>query len=302
MTLVTVNATGEALTGTATLAAALEALPAGEPVVVMIHGYKFSPACPRRTPHRHILSMTPDPRVPRAVSWPRHLRLDESGLGIAFGWEAAGALPLVYGRAATAGRALARLLARVAEVRGEAAHVIAHSLGARVALAALPRLAPEAAGRMVLMHPAELRSAAQAALDTPGGRAASILSVTGRENDLFDSLFEWAVAPLVPGARSVGAGMAGPRPNWTDVRIDRTDVLAALAALGYRIGPPARSVCHWSGYLRPGVFPLYRAVLDGRLPVGALRAALAAAPEPSGAAPGPGMPPGLSLLSALRPV
>lgn len=276
MALVKVNATGEALTGTATLAAALEALPAGEPVIVMIHGYKFSPSCPHRTPHRHILSLTPDPTLRRAVSWPRHLRLDDTGLGIAFGWEAAGALPLAYGRAATAGRALAQLLARVAEVRGEPAHVIAHSLGARVALAALPHLAPRHAGRMVLMHPAELRGAAQAALATAGGRAAGIVAVTGRENDVFDALFEWGVAPLSLGARSVGAGLGLAVPGWLDLRIDRPEVLAALEGLGYRIGPRARAVCHWSGYLRPGVFPLYRAVLDGRLPVAALRAALTA--------------------------
>jgi len=274
MAVVEVNATGEALTGTATLAAALEALPAGAPVIVMIHGYKFSPTCPRRTPHRHILSLQPDPAHRRAVSWPRHLRLDESGLGIAFGWDAAGLLPRAYGRAATAGRALARLLRRVAEVRGAPAHVIAHSLGARVALSALPHLPTDAAGRMVLMHPAELRTPARAALATPAGRAAAILSVTGRENDLFDALFEWGVAPLVPGERSVGAGLTAG--NWTDLRIDRPEVLAALGTLGHRIGPPARAVCHWSGYLRPGVFPLYRAILDGRLPVGVLRAALTA--------------------------
>ncbi len=183
-------------------------------------------------------------------------------------------LPLVYGRAATAGRALARLLAQVARVRGDAAHVIAHSLGARVALAALPHLPCGAAGRMVLMHPAELRGAARAALATPAGRTASIVAVSGRENDLFDALFTWCVAPHRPGERSVGAGLDAL--NWLDLRVDRPEVLAALATLGHRIGPPARSVCHWSGYLRPGVFPLYRAVLDGRLPMGVLRAALPA--------------------------
>ncbi len=288
MPLVKVDATGEALTGIATMLAALEALPPGDPVVVMIHGYKFSPACPRRTPHRHILSLAPDPGLPRVVSWPRHLRLDDSGLAIAFGWEAAGLLPAAYARAATAGRALARLLARVAEVRGEPAQVIAHSLGARVALAALPHLPVRAAGRMVLMHPAELRGPALSALETPAGRAAAILSVTGRENDLFDALFEWGVAPLAPGARSVGAGLSAG--NWIDLRIDRPEAQAALAALGHRIGPAAGNICHWSGYLRPGVFPLYRAVLDGRLPMATLRAAVSPAAVP---------PPPMRTLAAL---
>lgn len=285
MALVEVNTKDGALTGTATLAAALEALPKDEPVVVMIHGYKFSPACPRRSPHRHILGLAPEPSHPRVLSWPRHLRLDTDGLGIAFGWEAAGLLPAAYARAEVAGRALARLLARVAEVRGHPAHVIAHSLGARVALAALPHLEPCTAGRMVLMQPAELRAPAQAALATPAGRAAGIVAVTGRENDLFDALFEWGVAPLSrslmsPSARSVGAGLSDAPPNWVDLAIDRPEVLAALASLGHRIAPPARRVCHWSGYLRPGVFPLYRALIDGGLPMASLRAALA--PEPSG--------------------
>ncbi len=280
MALVEVNTQDGCLTGTATLAAAIEALPQCEPVVVMIHGYKFSPSCPRRSPHRHILGLAPDPANRRAISWPRHLGLDKTGLAIAFGWDATGSLPRAYRRAADAGLALARLLDRVAAARGGGpAHVIAHSLGARVALAALPHLAPQAAGRMILMQPAELRAVAQAALDSPAGRNAGIVAVTGRENDLFDALFEWGVAPLSrslrsQAARSVGAGLGTTRTNWIDLAIDRPEVLATLATLGHRIAPPVSAVCHWSGYLRPGVFPLYRAVIDGRLPLAGLRATL----------------------------
>jgi len=281
MALVEVNTKDGALSGTATLAAALDALPPDNPVVVMIHGYKFSPSCPQRSPHRHILGLDPDPSKRRVLSWPRHLRLDKTGLGIAFGWEAAGALPRAYRQAADAGEALARLLTLVEAVRGAPAHVIAHSLGARVALTALPHLAPRASGRMILMQPAELQGPALAALATPTGRAAQVVAVTGRENDLFDALFEWGVAPLSRSlmsrqARSVGAGLADAPPNWIDLAIDRPGVLAALATLGHCIAPPARTVCHWSGYLRPGVFPLYRAVIDGRLPIATLRATLLA--------------------------
>jgi pimeloyl-ACP methyl ester carboxylesterase len=284
MALVEVNTQDGALTGTATLAEALAALPADEPVVVMIHGYKFSPSCPQRSPHRHILGLAPDPSKRRAVSWPRHLRLNAAGLGIAFGWDSSGLLPGAYRRAADAGEALARLLALVEATRGAPAHVIAHSLGARVALAALPHLAPKSAGRMILMQPAELQGPALAALDSPAGRAAWIIAVTGRENDLFDALFEWGVAPLSRSllsrqARSVGAGLVDAPPNWIELAIDRPEVLARLTALGHRIAPPARTVCHWSGYLRPGVFPLYRAIIDGRLPIATLRAALPAGPS-----------------------
>lgn len=286
MALVQINSQHGALTGTATLEAALATLPPAVPVVVMIHGYKFSPSCPHRSPHRHILGLDPDLTKPRAISWPRHLRLDETGLGVAFGWEASGTLPQAYRRAAQAGEGLAHLLDRIAAVRGTPAHIIAHSLGARVALSALTHLAPHAAGRMILMQPAELRGAARAALDTPAGRAAGIVAITGRENDLFDALFEFGVAPVARAlawgsARSVGAGLDAVRPNWTDVAIDRSGVLSALAALGYRVAAPDRTVCHWSGYLRPGAFPLYRAIIDGRLPLATLRAALGAAPIPA---------------------
>ena len=43
------------------LAAALAALRPGAPVVVMIHGYRFSPSVDRHSPHRHILALDPEP-------------------------------------------------------------------------------------------------------------------------------------------------------------------------------------------------------------------------------------------------
>ena len=80
-------------------------LPAEAPIVVMIHGYRYSPSQPAHDPHRHILSLDPDPRQRRATSWPRALGFGgvhpQDGLAIAFGWEARGTL-----RGAIAGRAL----------------------------------------------------------------------------------------------------------------------------------------------------------------------------------------------------
>jgi hypothetical protein len=71
----------------------------------------------------------------------------------------------------------------------------------------------------------------------------------------------------------LGAGTVA-LPNLTTLQLDDAASLAALRRAGYRIAPPARLVCHWSPYLRPGVFPLYRAVLDGALGLGQLRALL----------------------------
>jgi len=80
----------------AALGKALRAVPAEAPVVVMIHGFRFSPARPGRCPHGHILSPAPQSDSWKAVSWPRHLgfsgRSPSEGLCIAFGWEAAGTI------------------------------------------------------------------------------------------------------------------------------------------------------------------------------------------------------------------
>ncbi|MFE3837848.1 hypothetical protein [Pseudogemmobacter sonorensis] len=68
-----------------------------------------------------------------------------------------------------------------------------------------------------------------------------------------------------------------PAPEqWHDLWLDRPEVLAALARFGHRIAPPRSRICHWSSYLRPGALPLYRAILDGSLPVSALPRALPA--------------------------
>ena len=266
------------------LAGRLAALPPGAPVVVMIHGYSFAPDVPRHDPHRHILSLTPDPGCWKAVSWPRHLgfgRTPAQGLAIAFGWRARGTLWRAGLEALRAGRALARLIAEIRRLRPDApVDLVAHSLGARVALAALPRLAPGDVGRVILMAAAEFRRRARTAMDSPAGRAAEVLNVTSRENDPFDLCVE-----LVLGAgsgRTLGHGLGRARPNWLDLQIDDPASLAALRRLGFRVAPPAVAVCHWSSYLRPGLFPLYRALVHDRArwPLPMLAAALPGAQAP----------------------
>ncbi len=99
-----------------------------------------------------------------------------------------------------------------------------------------------------------------------------VVNLTTRENDLFDFLFEWlAVAGL---DTAIGQGLRWTPANWLGVQIDQDATLAALIRLGYPLPPPPARINHWSPYLRPGVFTLYRALLDGSLPMAALRAAL----------------------------
>ena len=50
---------------------AARALPGHAPLIVMIHGFRYSPAAAHCDPHRHILSLDPDPADRRVLSWPR---------------------------------------------------------------------------------------------------------------------------------------------------------------------------------------------------------------------------------------
>lgn len=256
------------------LAERLACLPETAPVVVMIHGYRFTPGLVGHCPHGHILSMNPPSGDRKATSWPRHLGLTgDNGLGIALGWEARGSVQRAYRRAAAAGYALADLAARVQAIDpARQIDVIGHSLGARVALQALPHAHAGAFRRMILLAAAETRRPARAAMDSPAGRCVDVINVTTRENDLFDFALEWLVSFGTDTA--VGQGPGRHLPNWLDLQIDQKATLGVLDQLGYALPPPPARVCHWSPYMRPGIFALYRALMDGRLPLTTLRAAL----------------------------
>ena len=263
----------------AALAARLHALPSSAPVVVMIHGYRFAPGLKGHCPHTHILSMNPPLDDRKAISWPRHLGLTEQGgLAIALGWAARGTVQGAYRRAKAAGRALADLAAVISRLApGRHIDVIGHSLGARVALSALHHAEPGQFRRLILLAAAETRRPARAAMATPAGRAVQVINVTTRENDLFDFVVEWLVGFGLDTAIGQGPGTA--LPNWLDLQIDQPATLAALDRLGHPLPPPPARICHWSPYLRPGIFALYRGLIDGDLPLTTLRAALPVRPD-----------------------
>ena len=259
----------------AALARALAALPKGAPVVVMIHGYRFAPdAGGGNCPHAHIFSMQPPAQDWTAISWPRHLGLSSGrALAIGFGWPARGRFRGACVRARAAGRALAELAALVQSLDpGRAFDVVGHSLGARVALTALPYAEAGDFRRMILLAAAEVRKPAQRAMESAAGALVQVVNVTTRENDLFDFLFEWLAAAGLDTA--IGQGLRNAPANWLDLQLDQAASLAALARLGHALPAPPARISHWSPYLRPGALGLYRAILDGSLPLERLRSAL----------------------------
>ncbi|QYK40954.1 MAG: alpha/beta hydrolase [Paracoccaceae bacterium] len=265
-------------------------LRAGAPVTVMIHGFRYTPDDPRRDPNADIFALSPR----GGLSWPRRLGYGRGAPGVAvgFGWRGSGTLWQAHERAEQAGDALGSLVRGLRGAGAGRVNLIAHSLGARVALAALHGLAPGDVGRIVLLSGAEFRERAKAALMTPAGRATEVLNVTSRENDAFDFLFETLI-----GRRhgpTLGAGLH--LPHCATLQIDGAAHRKGLASLGYPVAPASRLVCHWSAYMRPGLFPLYRAFLHqpDRLPLGLLRGALPSdtAPRWSRILPRAPLPPG----------
>lgn len=252
------------------------------PVLIMLHGFGYSPNKEQRSPHDHILKGGEDHPLHRAQGWPRRMGYGEGtpdqGVCIAFGWEAGGSIWRAHREATRAGAALAALIRDLSDLGAGPVNIMAHSLGARVALAALRHLGPGDVGRMILLTGAELRSTAEAALQSPAGREAEVLNIISRENDVFDFIYEWLLAPHRIGARALGAGLVSPRS--VTVQIDHPAHLAGLAALGFPTAPTARRMCHWSAYLRPGLFSLYRAYLgpSADLTLADLRTALIGPP------------------------
>ncbi|MBK4215248.1 hypothetical protein JJJ17_04840 [Paracoccus caeni] len=261
-----------------------QALPPNAPIVVMIHGYRYSPATPSHDPHRHILSLDPEPALRRSLSWPRALGFGsghaDEGLALAFGWEARGRLADAYARAGAAGGDLAALISEVAGAAGRPVAVIGHSLGARVALQALHHADPGSIGRAILLAGAEFRDSAADAIASEAGNRAEILNITSRENDIFDFGIElW----LGRGRRRVlGFGLDQPARNWIDLQIDCKDSLKALELLGFPVEWAPLRLSHWTPYLRQGLFDFYRTALrhPWALPFPMLKARLPGATEP----------------------
>ncbi len=238
------------------------------PVTVLIHGYRYEPGHPVHCPHDSLNS--PAPKHPKNFSLPSNLGLacdDGHEIGISFGWSARGTIWQAYRKAGLAGSDLAQLVDRIKSIDPKRnIRILAHSLGARVALRAMSESAPCIINRVILMAAAEFRTDALEALRSPGGYHCEVLHATSRENDIFDFVLE----RLISGSRQ-GDKMLGHRllhaPNLACLQLDHPEGLMALSMHGYKIANPEHTICHWSPYRRKGVFRLYRDFLDGQLSV-----------------------------------
>ncbi|SEK68791.1 Alpha/beta hydrolase family protein [Pacificibacter marinus] len=239
----------------------LKSLPKDAPVVICIHGYKFSPQHKSFSPHRHILALDPTKSCWKAMSWPRHLGfgrgLHNEGLCIALGWTARGSIWQAFTAARDAGDIVAKLIAFI----DRPVHLVGHSLGARVALRAMAVSKEKSVRRAILLAAADFRSSAMQALASPAGQTADVVNITSRENDLFDALLETLVRAPEKHDVALGMGLNGAAHNWVDIQIDHDDCLNNLRHLGFRIAAPSRRICHWSAYVRPGAFAFYTALI-----------------------------------------
>lgn len=223
------------------LDAQVKALPDGAPIVVMIHGFRFAPDAGPHCPFGHIFALKPSAADDfKAVSWPSRLGL-KAGLAIGFGWQGRGLLPAVNQRALLAGRGLAELAAMIRHIDpNRRLDVIAHSMGARVALAALSLAQSGEFRRLILLAGAETRRPALRAMQTPAGRAAQVINVTSRENDIFDFLYEWGAKAGLDTA--IGQGLGRNLPNWLNLPFDQPATLKSLTRLGYPLPTPPKKV------------------------------------------------------------
>jgi pimeloyl-ACP methyl ester carboxylesterase len=261
------------------LAARLARMPRAAPVVILVHGYKFDPALARSDPHRSLFAFEPEATCRKIRSWPRGLGFEddagETGLCIGFGWPAAAGhvaslvasgrtgFATVYHRAEQYGQRLAEVIALIERLSpGRTVDVVAHSLGARVALGALAHVA-SAPGRIVLLGAAEFDARAHEALGAMRAPCAPrIYNVTARANDVYDAMFETFAPRRSWTDRAIGHGLGADLPFWLDLQIDRADVTAWINSQGIPLTASEVRFCHWSFYTRRGAFELYRAILQ----------------------------------------
>ncbi|QPH52990.1 alpha/beta fold hydrolase [Pontivivens ytuae] len=259
-------------TGTPVDPALAELLERPGPVTILLHGFKFCPLHEPsagdpalRDPHRLVYAAEPEVRCGRMVSWPGMLERNGPVIGVGWPamhrgrgtWGAIAGFAEVYERAGAVARQVARLMDRIAALDPHRRiDLVGHSLGGRVALAALPHLMRAEPRRVLLWGAAERQTVADAAVAEAPART-EIVSVTARSNARYDAMFEC----FAPGAgRSMGRGL--DRPGLATLQLDDPVTEASLSVRGLPLDAWPQRHCHWSFYRRGGTGALYADLLD----------------------------------------
>ncbi|WP_371153190.1 alpha/beta hydrolase [Jannaschia sp. 2305UL9-9] len=230
----------------------IDPLPTGAPLAIVTHGMNHAPGWAAHDPHDGILSYCANPnRHWKSRSLVRCLHMGDgqvlSGHAITFGWDGRGTVWTAMRRASYAGAALARLACAIRRRRPDLRiTVVAHSMGARVVIEAMLRAPLPVCDRALLLTPADSRARAGRALRAPGGAACTVVATQTPENWLCNLGMVAAMA----GAADLSRGPDHLR--WMDFYPDRS---------GLPVWP--HRTCHWSCFLRRGVWPLYRAWVSG---------------------------------------
>jgi hypothetical protein len=243
-------------------------LPPGAPVTIMIHGYRFCPFSPPMTRTAISCRSPPASDCWKAVSWPRHLHLDRPG-------RARHRLRLARdGRPAPRRRARLRCRAQPgADDRGDPPRAARCARPHRRPFARRPRGADGAgdgaAGRHQPHDPdvggGVSRRGGARAVPAGGGAVPRAQRDQRRKRGLRPHVPPGRAAPKRALDRPLSAGL-GHMPAAPISPSTTTPRRAALGALGHRLRPPSTRICHWSGYMRPGLFAVYRRMLDLREP------------------------------------
>lgn len=272
-------------------------LPPNAPIVILVHGYRYTWRSLRglgqHDPHRLLYlpcDLAPSARKrPPTANWPRALgfspKAAEDGLCIALGWDARYWRPgldcfaRVHRTAAHTAEAVITLARAVAEADPRRqVDCLSHSLGARVVLQALRRAPDLPVGRAILLGGAEYSAEARLVLEQQDrlGAGTQFYHMIARANDVYDALFQlFAPRACEPGDVPLGArGLGSAHDRWVDLQLDHPETRGWLGRHGFAPQRAPERISHWSFYADPGAMAFYGAILrdSRRWSIGAMRA------------------------------
>jgi pimeloyl-ACP methyl ester carboxylesterase len=233
-----------------------------ERTIIGVHGFNFDPASDARDPFR-LFHMWGEMLQTPVVGFPWYSSVPTLG-GILGAWTRCYRTRYSYAYHALARDAAGRLANVIADAKRPVS-IICHSLGSRVALRTLCKVAPGKVDRILILDGAELQTAAGGALKVVcerGEIVPKILNVCSRHDRVLRHLGSWASGKA---GRCIGyAGLGSSAPGWTDLFLD--DASTQKWALdrhewALESANPLDLAGHWESYTLRGNWPLYRRFL-----------------------------------------